>query len=62
MMTQRQAVQAAPGALEVYAPRLDDLFTRANQVQVPPVGKSAWIARVRVYCQREKRPPASRVA
>jgi len=35
MMTQRQAVQAAPGALEVYAPRLDDLFTRANQVQVP---------------------------
>jgi len=31
MMTQRQAVPAAPGPLEAYATRFDDLFTRANQ-------------------------------
>jgi len=31
MMTQRHAVPAAPGPLEVYATRFDDLFSRANQ-------------------------------
>jgi len=31
MMTQRQAVPAAPGPLEAYAMHFDDLFTRANQ-------------------------------
>ncbi len=30
MMTQRQAVPAAPGPLEAYALHFDDLFTRAN--------------------------------